>query len=116
MKTPLPKILRNRAMRLANARLRQLYPIEYAALLIAAEDELEAEAAADPSWGQERQPGKRGPEACLYCDRRPHKAYGMCGPCYDRWDRAGRPENGPPPPMTRRETGLKAAAARRRPR
>lgn len=34
---------------------------------------------------------------CGACQqRRPHKAHGWCTTCYMRWDRAGRPDTGPP--------------------
>jgi hypothetical protein len=29
-----------------------------------------------------------------------HTRYGYCGNCYFRWNRAGRPETGPPAPQT----------------
>lgn len=28
---------------------------------------------------------------------KPIDAFGWCKPCYKRWDRAGRPDSGPPP-------------------
>lgn len=34
---------------------------------------------------------------CKHCgDTKRHGAYGWCHACYTRWDRAGRPEDGPP--------------------
>lgn len=39
------------------------------------------------------------PVTCQACgSRRPHKARGWCRPCYARWLRHGRPQDGPPPP------------------
>lgn len=36
---------------------------------------------------------------CSACQRhRPHKARGWCSACWVRWDRAGRPDSGPPAP------------------
>lgn len=35
---------------------------------------------------------------CTACHQRPRKARGWCNTCYMRWDRAGRPDTGPPPP------------------
>lgn len=39
---------------------------------------------------------------CRNC-KRPgmiHRAHGWCDGCYSRWHRAGRPDDGPPPPGT----------------
>lgn len=36
--------------------------------------------------------------ACAACAKRPRRARGWCNPCYMRWVRAGRPDEGPPPP------------------
>jgi hypothetical protein len=42
----------------------------------------------------------------ITCDRcgqnKPHHARGWCHACWDRWDRAGRPDTGPPPRRTGR--------------
>lgn len=39
---------------------------------------------------------------CPSCgERKPHQCKGWCNACYRRWMRAGRPEDGPPPPMPR---------------
>lgn len=35
---------------------------------------------------------------CTSCGRRPQRARGWCNTCYMRWDRAGRPNSGPPAP------------------
>lgn len=36
---------------------------------------------------------------------------GWCSACYQRWKRAGRPAEGPPPPMTREESRQLGIAA-----
>lgn len=39
---------------------------------------------------------------CTCCERvRPHRAHRWCDGCYDRWRKAGRPDDGPPPPRPR---------------
>jgi hypothetical protein len=42
----------------------------------------------------------------ITCDRcgynKPHHARGWCHACWDRWDRAGQPPEGPPPRRTGR--------------
>lgn len=39
---------------------------------------------------------------CTCCKRvRPHRAHRWCDGCYDRWRKAGRPDDGPPPPRPR---------------
>lgn len=49
---------------------------------------------------------------CSCCGRfGRHKAFTMCVACYQRWDRAGRPDTGPPP---RTQDPVSAAAAGRR--
>ena len=59
-------------------------------------------------------------DPCPCCRKRPVWACGWCLPCWKRWDRAGRPENGPPAPMSHQErcalsnAARKAAAARTR--
>jgi hypothetical protein len=38
---------------------------------------------------------------CPGCDeRQPIFVRGWCRPCYRRWERAGKPESGPPPRLT----------------
>lgn len=44
---------------------------------------------------------------CRHCgETRRHGSFEMCQTCYVRWDRAGRPDTGPPPPQ-----GTEAARA-----
>jgi hypothetical protein len=55
---------------------------------------------------------------CRCCRRlAPHKAFGWCIACYQRWNRAGRPSSGPPPraqdPIAAAEAGRRAAKAAR---
>lgn len=55
---------------------------------------------------------------CTCCTRfGPHKAFGWCVACYQRWDRAGRPDTGPPlrprDPIAAAEAGRRAAKAAR---
>ncbi|MFD1546936.1 hypothetical protein [Nonomuraea guangzhouensis] len=40
-----------------------------------------------------------------------HGAFGWCSACYQRWKRAGRPEDGPPQPLSRLECAAHARAA-----
>jgi hypothetical protein len=43
----------------------------------------------------------------------PHRnSLGMCGRCYNRWDRAGRPDTGPPPPQAPTWTDAARASAK----
>jgi hypothetical protein len=51
--------------------------------------------------------------ACKQRCGRPAKRHGLSEACARRWVRAGRPEGGPPPPMTRKETLARAQAAKR---
>lgn len=54
---------------------------------------------------------------CTSCSRqRPHKAHGWCTGCYMRWDRAGRPDTGPPaPPQAPSEPAPCTCCGRARP-
>lgn len=50
-------------------------------------------------------------DVCASCGRfRKIRAHDWCDSCYVRWDRAGRPESGPPPVMTQPERTAAAIA------
>lgn len=50
--------------------------------------------------------------ACVDGCGRPVHAQGMSAACHRRWDRAGRPASGPPPPLTPAERATRMNTAR----
>ena len=55
---------------------------------------------------------RKRPIRCQHCDHfGEHGGHNWCIACYQRWKRAGRPEGGPPEPLSRTECAARARAA-----
>jgi hypothetical protein len=48
---------------------------------------------------------------CANCHKpKPHRAHGLCTPCYHRWNRHGRPDDGVPEPWAKEPEEIDHAA------